>query len=231
MGLEQTRLAEQANTNIENSDLFKKIKTQIENMFDESKDPQETVKIFMEKIEPFFNYVDKKILSAEKITEIKDSLQACGNIADKNQFTDAVMNALRPVIRVKEEHAVEFEEAQMQTMNKEGGFIAINRLLSYGIYGPIVHLHAPPGKTVEGKRKLYLDGLAELAKIINQNPEIEEITATSHLVAEHQGLFKMLGFTVGDLPEESRKEHFAGEERELKIAKISREDFLKRFLK
>ena len=213
------------------SDLYKRAKGQFSAFFDEFSDPKERMTAILKRIEPFFQHIDKKILPDEKASEIRTALQTCENISDKQQFLSEIMTALKPALDIREAHPDKFEEALARAMNESGGFIEINRLLSYGKSGSIIHMHAPAGETVGNKVTLYREGLRKLAEIINDDPKIKKVTATSPLVSAHPGLFTRAGFKVDDVTDEFRQQHFAGEEREIKIAEIDREEFLKRFLK
>lgn len=213
------------------SDLYKRARAQFGRFFDEFSDPNERINAIIKRIEPFFQHIDKKILSEENANNIRNALLACENISDKQQFLDEIMAALRPAIEIREAHADKFEYAQARAMNESGGFTEINRLLSYGKHKHMIHIHAPAGETVDNKISLYREGMRKLAEIVDNDPEIKEITATSYLVASHLGLFTRAGFTVEDISDEFRQEHFVGEKREIKIAKIDREEFLRRFLK
>jgi len=217
--------------NQQESDLFKQARAQISGFFDQYDNQQERIKAIQNRVESFFEHIDKKILPEEKVNEIRLAISACERTSDKQQFLDAIMTALKPVLDIKEKHADKFEEAQARAMNVLGGFTEINRLLSYGKSGPIIHIHAPAGEAVGNKITLYREGMRKLAELVESDPEIKEITATSHLVAAHPGIFTKSGFKVNELSDEFRQQHFAGDEREIKIAKINREEFLKRFLK
>lgn len=109
-------------------------------------------------MELFFKHIDKKILPEEKINEIKTALLTYKNTSEKQQFLDEIMKALKPVLDLREANADKFEEAQARAMNESGGFIEINRLLSYGKSGPIIHIHAPAGETINNKITLYREG-------------------------------------------------------------------------
>jgi hypothetical protein len=217
--------------NQQESDLYKQARTQLGSFFDEFSDRAERTKAMIKKIEPFFQHIDKKILPEEKVNEIKVALSACENTSNKQQFLDEIMKVLKPVLKIREMYPDKFEEARAHAMNESLGFTEINRLLSYGKHKHIIHIHALAGETVKNKITLYREGMRKLAEIINNDSEINEITATSHLVATHPGLFTGAGFKVEDISDEFRQEHFANEEREIKIAKINREEFLRRFLK
>jgi len=132
---------------------------------------------------------------------------------------------------IRELHADKFEEAQARYMNESGGFTEINRLLSYEKSGSVIYIHAPAGKTVDNKITLYREGMRRLAEIVEKDPEVEKITTISYLVAEHPGLFTTIGFEVGEVSDEIRQQNFVSEEHGIKRAEISREKFLKRFLK
>lgn len=213
------------------SEAHKSAREQLSSFFDEHTDPKERTSAILKRIEPFFKYTDKKILPEKMIDEMKSALLACEDISDKQKYLDTVMGALKPILDMREARPNAFEEAQARAMNKEMGFTEINRLLSYGKSGSTVHIHAPAGETVRNKITLYREGLRTLAEIIASDPEIKEVTATSSLVAEHPKLFTRAGFEVGEVPDEIRQQHFASEEREIKFAKIDREEFLKRFLR
>jgi hypothetical protein len=217
--------------NQQKSDLYKHTRAEFSNLFDKYSDPKERVDTMLKEIEPLFKHIDKKIIPEDDVKKIKTTLLACESTSEKQQFLDEVMLAMKPFLDLKETNLEEFEEAQALTMNERGGFTEINRLLSYGKDKNIIHFHAPAGKAVDNKITLYRSGLRKLAGIVNDDPEIKEITATSPLVASHPGLFTGAGFKIEDVSDEFKQEHFAGDERETKKASIDREEFLKRFLK
>ena len=215
-------------------EIYTRAKSQLENICKDFESNEEKTTEILKRLDPFFKHFDKNILPDEKIEAMKQALLACANLTDAKQFIEEVMSILKPVLDIRESHADKFEEMQAQAMNESGGFTEINRLLSYGKSGPIIHIHAPPGKTmgnsVGNKIVLYREGMRKLAEIVNNDPEVKQVTATSHLVASHPTLFTRAGFTVADIPDEDREKHFTGESREIKMATIDRDEFLKRFL-
>ena len=150
-------------------------------------------------------------------------LSQCSGLVEE-KFIHEVMTVLEPIFDLKVTHAPQLEEAQANAMVESSGFTPLNRLVSYGRKGSIIHLHHAAGTTVPNKRTLYLDGMKKLAKIVYHDPEIEEITATSWIVGKNPGIFTRAGFIIEEVPEDVRKEHFAGEERDLKSATISRKN-------
>ncbi len=210
--------------------LYERARESLETIFDESQDNKERIERLLKKLEIFSRNMDEEILSKEEVDRINSALLECEDISDKKQFLDKVMVILKPILEIKERHPDKVEEAQTQSINEEGGYMELNRLVSYGRSGNIVHIHASPGRTVENKITLYRQAMKDLARIVDDDPGIEEIIATSHIVAEHPGIFTRAGFKVGELSDELKRRHFMGEEREVKIARIDREDFLRRFL-
>ncbi len=125
--------------NQEESELYKNARSQFGSFFDEFSNSKERIDAILERIEPFFQYIDKEIFPEEKARKIKTDLLECKNISDKQHFLDKVMDILEPAIQIKEAHEDKFEEAQAHAMNEAGGFIEINRLLSYGKHKNIIH--------------------------------------------------------------------------------------------
>jgi len=216
---------------LQEPEIYGRARIQFGYLYNEFKDPKERMSKIMERIESFFRYIDKNVLSVEKINETRQALQACTDISDRESFLDAVIESLRSVLDIMAVHPDKFEEAQAKSMDEAGGFTEINRLLSYGKSGEVIHIHARAGKTVGKKITLYREGFKRLADIVNNDPEIEVITATSTLVAEYPGLFTRAGFSIEDVSDEIREQHFGDEERKIKMATIGREGFLKIFLK
>ncbi len=214
-------------------EIYIRARSQLENICKYFESPEERSAEILKRLDPLFKHFDKSILPDEKIEEMKKAVNACANLSDTKRFIEEVMKILKPVFDIRESNADKFEEAQARSMNESGGFTEINRLLSYGKSGPIIHIHAPPGKTignVGNKIVLYREGMRKLAEIVNNDPEVKLITATSHLVAAHPTLFTRAGFTVKEVSDEDRERHFAGEIMEIKMATIDREEFIKRFL-
>jgi hypothetical protein len=212
-------------------DIYSRAKDGIVDICKKFQDPRARVAEIIRRIDPFIKYIDKAVLPEAKINDIINRLEECVAIDDESEFIYTITVVIKPLLDLRVKHAYEFEAAQARVMNETSDFKEINRLVSYGKDGATIHLHAPPGKTVENKITFYRQALRDLAVIINNDPEIQEIDASSFLVAEHPELFTRLGFRVEEVTDEFRQAHFANEERDIKIAKIDREDFLKKFLK
>lgn len=114
----------------------------------------------------------------------------------------------------------------------------INELLHYSVTkDKELYLHVSPAKTLSlpEQLKLLREGLPILAKKLKENPNlqnVETIGAVSWIVAANPGLLTRIGFTYkGNLDEKRKAESFPGDTSDIGEAYISREDFLKRYLK
>lgn len=212
-------------------EIYKEARTQIEQYINTSQDNHEAIMKISDSLESFFKQIDRELLSDEQIEEIRNSLLNCEKISDPKELANELTDIIKPLLDIKQNEQKKFEEIQARVMNETNGFKEINRLLSYGKDNDVIHIHAPAGKLVDNKFSLYRQGMRDLAKIISEDPEIKIITATSYLVAEHPGLFTLMGFEVRELSEEEKKEHFADYPGKICKAEISREEFLKKFLK
>ncbi|MFC1656585.1 hypothetical protein ACFL14_01285 [Patescibacteria group bacterium] len=118
-----------------------------------------------------------------------------------------------------------------ENQEQESEFTPLNELISYGQTDSNAHIHLIPGTKAEISRDLYTDALHKLAEVIEQNPDIDTVSATSWIVARHPRLFEKQGFQIDDISDEFKSQYFPNEQRDIKYASMSREDFLNRFLK
>lgn len=186
-------------------DIFAQARTRLDAISQAHENPEDRLKEIMKKINPFLELIDRDLINEEKISSIKNDLSALSLISDSAEFTDILMKIIEPLLKLKEDNAEKFEEAQAKAMNRAGNFIEINRPLSYGKLYNNIHIHAPAGESVDNKLSLYRDGLKKLAKIIVNDTEVKTVSATSHLVASHPGLFTKMGFTVKKISDEEKK--------------------------
>lgn len=118
----------------------------------------------------------------------------------------------------------------------KGNFVPLSEILSFGHDERVAHIHLAPARTMGPKEMLtsVISGLRELARRLNEDEslrDIERVTATSALVAEHSSLMERLGFSyTGLIDDETRQKYFSDETRPVGSCHMSREDFLKRYL-
>jgi hypothetical protein len=162
-----------------------------------------------------------------------DGLEDCKQIEDKEEFVSRVFEIISPIIDVKFDKPVEFELASRKTFLERGNLTSINELLAYNLEDEALVLHVPPNETTPLKDKLRLlkEGLKALAEIVKNNENIQVIIGSSWIIADHPEIIERLGFTIeGPVSEEQRQEYFGNDPREVHSAKMSREDFLKKYL-
>ena len=147
-------------------------------------------------------------------------------------------------IRMMEIEPNELERKAQEELLEEKKFIEsagateINRVLAYVKFRDKLFLHIPPSKTIplSQKLKLWKEGLAQTAKVVDQDKKVKTIEGVSWIVREHPELIKRLGFEVKDLGVlESVFNWVANRFREEKKDAtqrmvMSREDFLRKFL-
>jgi len=206
-----------------------RVKVRFEAFFEEISSPEERAKKMKGVLSAFFKYIDKSILSEEEIEVLNAKIESCKDITDKDDFVEIMLQVMEPVIQISINHKEKYEDAEARAMNDREGYCRINRLVSYEKSGSTIHIHNPVGETVKNKIGLYKDAMKKLAQIIHDDPDIEEVSATSYLVSKHPSLFTRIGFTVKDISKEVAEKHFEGQEG-VKQAIMKRDDFLRRFL-
>lgn len=150
---------------------------------------------------------------------IKDSerilagLDECAAIKDRKEFVEKVFEVIKPMIDLK----ISNPQVFLIEGEEEREFIEINEVLSYEKKGSgAIEMHLIPKEVHRDIYKRLTDGLRRLAKIINQDKNIEIIEAESWIVTRHPKIVQKFGLTIDDIR--------AGK------AHISREDFLKNYL-
>lgn len=174
--------------------------------------------------------LDSGIFDKESII---DGLKGCASCRTKEEFSEHVVSALSPIIKQYQENPRVFDilKEKAEAEAEEAPFERINDVFTYGIDKNLAHIHFQPTHEMgEIKRaKLFIAGLDELVEIIKKKPEIDEITATSWLVAKYPEKMEKLGFTLtGPISDEMRQKHFKGDDRPIDGAIMVREEFLKR---
>ncbi len=198
------------------------------------KDPQKRIREIRKRLDLFDTPETDRVISQEALQEVRADVEKCGEVESPDAFIEAAMKALRSIVDIAEKYPKEFEVLQGELINRERRYIPLNDLVSYGKSGDRIHLHHTPGRTKGVKEKIttYKSALENLARIVKEDPEIRQVTATSWIVGEHPVLFSRFGFTIsGEVTSEFKKRHFPGETSSVMEAIMSREDFLERFLK
>lgn len=182
--------------------------------------------------------IKKKVkVIAEQVLEDSEafmaSIEACQYIEEKEVFVQAIVSAVEPLRQARLEDPVGFEAAQREYFYAIEKFIQVNDLISYSLKGSTVEIHIAPSQTVSMGKKLTMlrEGLTGLAKVVQENEDVETITGTSWIVAQHPALMEKLGFEVeGQISDDEMREEFPAENREVHRARINRQELLDKYL-
>lgn len=203
-------------------------KTKAGEVFDAIESGDERYSVLSKALERF---VKEGILKKE---DVENSLKSLSEIDNREKFINGVLEVLLPVLDFKELHPAEFEKLEYEMSIEQGYFTRLNETLSYGRSGEVVHIHLVSSRElgIAKLKKLVLEGLEELAKVVEKDEKIKIITATSWIVAKNPKLLEKLGFTVtGPISEKERVEFYPGDDRDVSSAEISRDEFLEKYLK
>ncbi len=185
------------------------------------------ISLIMKELESFFDagHIDRD--------EIEKHLNLV-NQADRKSFITGVLQAVEPILKFISEQPEEYEKLRRTRILDMDGYIKVNDLLYYGKSGDgNIHIHiAPHEQTKIGtKIGLFRKGLKKLAEEVNNNQDVDKITATSWVIAEAPKLMELLGFRLhGEVSDEFKQKYFPNEIRPVHHASISRDDLLKRYL-
>ncbi|MBI4600279.1 hypothetical protein HY732_05170 [Candidatus Uhrbacteria bacterium] len=148
-------------------------------------------------------------------------------VSDKETFVADVLDLFQPILDLFVTHPQEFEIIQRDIFLARGGFTPINEILSYGMYKGGIHIHLAPSITIEDKIELIKSGLCELAKRVEADDKIKEISATSWIVEKYPRVMRSLGFdNFEGVDEATRHRYYEHEKRPIAKATMTREKLL-----
>ena len=209
------------------NDPHQRLRYRVNSLFDEIPDGTQRIAELKRRLGTLLQFIDKPP------GELNAELDSCAEILSKEEFVAKVTAILKPIADASVQRPQEFEKVAREEFRAQGGFTPVNDLLAYGIHDTVMHLHAMQNKTAELRQKLGMlkDGMKRIAQIVRDNEAVQEVTATSWIVAEHPKLLERMGFTVeGPITDEMRAKHFQGDPRAISLAKISREELLRRYV-
>lgn len=133
----------------------------------------------------------------------------------------------------------EAELGEQKRFIESSGSTELNRMLAYAKFQDAVLLHVSPSKTLQLSEKLRFlnDGLNKLADVLVNDPKIKKVQGSSWIMQENPRLVERLGFRIEEIPKMEKAIHFLvnlfrkEKSPQYKSASMSREDFLKRYLK
>ncbi len=178
---------------------YKPMETQIQVFMDRF--PTKTEKIDSV-IKLLSNGLNNEVLRTLELSitfeELKNQLENCKKINDKEKFTMEVKNILKPIGIALEKKPKEFIKVQRKLFAEAHGLTPINEVLSYGINNGDLHLHLAPAADLSmlEKLKLFRGGFNRLKEIVANNPEIREVSAISWIIESNPFLLRKFGFEI-----------------------------------
>ncbi len=224
MNLESPKIKEKAET------IEQRMQRLLRQCFNENQDSKLRHKDLLKRLQFFLTVEDNPYLDTNTINEIDSNLERICLIDNEEEFLNNAMVSLQPLFDWQHAEPVSFESSLRKGINAMTGFIPLNEMLTYEQKKTEIHIHLSPSETLSLGNKLTLlrDGFKKLAEILKDNSSIEQVRATSWLVAAHPGLLEKLGFTVeGEISPEMKKENFSHDDRPVASAFINREDLLR----
>jgi hypothetical protein len=165
-------------------------------------------------------------LSAEDQEHMEAIFQELLTTTDKEAFVSRGLELLE--VLLAHQHAdtaglSESEYAEHRRLHPER--TVVNKLLEFDDEGTELRLHVPPNRFTEVRELLHglKSGMKDLARIVEDRPEVQKIIGKSWIIAQNPGLLIRLGFRVYSDRED------AGASPPRAVAEMSREDLLTRW--
>lgn len=183
-----------------------------------------------------------ELIPLEKQKTILAEIDDCRQISDKDILVDKILAILKPLVEFQHQNLKFYEKARRKSFAVDNGekFIPIegtDDILQYGMGDNRIHLHLAPMRTLSIGEKLRFiketlpQAMRNLAVILQANPQIKLITATSYIVAANPEMFTdRIGFTkIGPMKKEYRLQYFGDCEMPVLKASMTREEFLAKY--
>ena len=212
-------------------ELQKKATEEFGIIFDKSQSAENRAEIIIERLGDLLNSEFVDIYAEEGAGQrMIDDLIKTALIEERQEFVSASMQVLKSLIDILSSHAKEFEDYEAMQIMKAQGFTQLNDRISYSVGGGQLQLHLAPAYEVKDQiEAMYRDGLEKVVAIVKADPTITTIGGSSWINATktYGNMKERLGFVLLDTPQEVIEEHFKYEDRPIKDAKMTREEFLK----
>lgn len=211
------------------------MRAEFENFYLEFPDAETRIIRLRERIAPWLTDEVMRMEVAKYVDPNKlfTNIEEAARANDKTEFVSAIIKAIEPLLRFQKENPEAFRAFKRRQFVEQNQSIAVNDAFSYRIDEGELKVDVAPVSDFKLADKLSMlrDGLWAIAAVIDRDPSIKIVSATSWIVAENPGLLKKMGFTIeGEIGKELREEHFRSEKRPVHRATMSREDFLKKYL-
>lgn len=187
-------------------------------------------------------------ISNETFQSMKQGLEQIVNVESNDEYVEGVVSILQPLLRVKAEKPVLYEDVQALSQMEISGFTPLNKRVSCGYSkdhegNRFAHIHFADShelkKTyptqedwVQAMQELYEDGLTKIAKVATQDESFTHVSSTSWLnnTKTYGNQKKRMGFIdFKPISEELRRNHFANETRPVIGCTLPREVLLQKY--
>lgn len=208
---------------------YEKLKNRVREFFQSRSTGKERIEEIISKTESYLG-----VYAGNEAKNIKKLLFDCQDIEGEDEFTEKVTEILKPLLDFRLSQPEAFEQIARKEFVKNGKFIPVNEMLSYGRgEDGWLHIHIAPheASSMREKLKLFKEGMKKFAEMAQGDDSVMGLKGTSWIVTEHPRILERFHFTLtGKISEELRERHFSDEERETQGAYISREELIKRYL-
>lgn len=173
------------------------------------------------------------VLTDEDVAVIKSKIESdLNDVRTKEEFVQKGFAILEPFMRktLDPENIRKIFVEGLTRVRPEG-------LINYGFISDndhsLMNLHIAYGRDMSTGQigVAVLKDLKALAEVVKQDEDIKIISGTSHVVAAAYKFFERNGFQIEAFPKERREKYFKEAKSPILRAWITREDFLKKFLK
>ena len=231
------------NQDINNSEEMDRERQRIDDYDKYTENVQEYVSALEEKErKKIFEEISKNISSVEEFLRKGDDNIINSISVQTSKFLQLLKEGVEELKKVDQQRYNNLMSSFINKFSNEK-FIQINEVLSYGISedNKIVHIHIVPSReelTFEGRdgvkkfKEIFLQGLQELASVLDKENDFEYVTATSKMVKNNPKLIQKLGFEdMGMIDKKMWQEHFAEDNQEdIHFARMNRNLFLEKYL-
>ncbi len=231
------------NQDINNSEEMDRERQRIDDYDKYTENVQEYVSALEEKErKKIFEEISKNISGVEEFLRKDDDNIINSVSVHTSKFLQLLKGGVEELKKVDQQRYNNLMSSFINKFSNEK-FIQINEALSYGISedGKIAHIHVVPSRdeiNLEGRdsikkfKEIFLQGLQELAIILEKEDSFEYVTATSKMVKNNPKLIQKLGFEdMGMIDKKMWQEHFAEDNQEdIHFARMNRNLFLEKYL-
>ena len=203
-GMPENPKKEQTNENLDG--YYEVAKKSLGAIFKTYSNGQDRVKSIKEEVKRMSSHI-------ENSSQILEELDRCAAIDNRKEFIESVFLAMKPMIDLK----ISNPEVFIAEGEYEEKYEEINEVISCEIRNDVLCVHVIPDRTHSDIWDKVNEGFKDIARIVESDKNIKSIQGESWIVSKHPKIVEKFGFSI--------------DKNETAKAKMSREDFLERYLK